>query len=921
MPPPKLPVPEISPSMQKLQQIGQEPTPTPSGSFDPPHSSLSSIPTSMQASSSNNVTAVTTTSSIETPIMASFTPPPPPPQTHPQVGLSKKSPVSISPSSQGFHTNNTMNSSRTSVISPTNAAVRPPLTPPPPPLPSTSMMTKTQSSTNSIPSQIEEIQRSFILQQQNVRKDSKKDSTTPKSAGSTSGIQDPKRQQMFFPDRVPVHPSQLLRKKWKSGQSPTTPSPTSTKPQQQQLEAGKPQGSIDDLKHPFTSQPELHQMALDAMQNKSTIQKQQQQQQQSQPQSTHASAMTPPQHHLHHENDPKSQKSAFSVSTLLGTNSNKAQQPKGVVFPSVAHDNTDSSTTDRQPPPNAAADTGSGSTNNDIAGFISPADHQKEMERKKMILKLKKKEEKEKVMLERKIARDLEKQKRLEERSKLKEMRDQKKAEKIQERRLVKQRQMQAKALATEAKRKLHKQSQLARQQKLNSNNNAPPVKPVERVVVSPPNPSPKSPPTPPKIPLCEPLAQVSTPLVQPLGIRDDSSDPVAALTGKFGAALFDGFDDIYGEKPAADVILQDSDLNSAAVTLFNDVPLFASPERIELCEDDVLGGCGAADATTINPASGVVTDENNAIAVVNPDLEMPEDFRRVLNCNNCYGPLHKTVLFIDRGFEEISEGVFDKNDVLESDQLTFCSNDCVELYQMKIDYTIDDDVALVDAVKVASMVCLDEEHFFPPLPSDRVRGDQFAPGIDGSAQLKPAFKKRWTRWHYPFNTTKKPVNKTRLDREGLYRLMNKYDIRLKLSDDGIKDRRVCILCKLVGDGETAQASRLLNYDVDQWVHLNCALWSNEVYEALNGGLHNVDKARERAATTKCAHCHKVGASIACSHTFGAQQRLHCEKIFHFCCALQAQCAFYKDKVTTAIFIYICIYNCLRASQKNNENV
>ena len=43
------------------------------------------------------------------------------------------------------------------------------------------------------------------------------------------------------------------------------------------------------------------------------------------------------------------------------------------------------------------------------------------------------------------------------------------------------------------------------------------------------------------------------------------------------------------------------------------------------------------------------------------------------------------------------------------------------------------------------------------------------------------------------------------------------------------EDRRTCVLCQQVGDKETNVASRLLNHDVDKWVHLNCALWSSEV--------------------------------------------------------------------------------------------
>ena len=49
---------------------------------------------------------------------------------------------------------------------------------------------------------------------------------------------------------------------------------------------------------------------------------------------------------------------------------------------------------------------------------------------------------------------------------------------------------------------------------------------------------------------------------------------------------------------------------------------------------------------------------------------------------------------------------------------------------------------------------------------------------------------------------------------------------------------------------ETICFSRLLNLDVDVWVHLNCALWSLEVYETLNGALMNVDVAVKRGTVT-----------------------------------------------------------------------
>lgn len=56
-------------------------------------------------------------------------------------------------------------------------------------------------------------------------------------------------------------------------------------------------------------------------------------------------------------------------------------------------------------------------------------------------------------------------------------------------------------------------------------------------------------------------------------------------------------------------------------------------------------------------------------------------------------------------------------------------------------------------------------------------------------------------------------------------------------------DTRKCIFCHQIGDGVADGPARLLNFDVDKWVHLNCALWSDGVYETVNGALMNVEQA------------------------------------------------------------------------------
>ncbi|KAM4687610.1 histone-lysine N-methyltransferase 2C [Discoglossus pictus] len=103
------------------------------------------------------------------------------------------------------------------------------------------------------------------------------------------------------------------------------------------------------------------------------------------------------------------------------------------------------------------------------------------------------------------------------------------------------------------------------------------------------------------------------------------------------------------------------------------------------------------------------------------------------------------------------------------------------------------------------------------------------------------------------------------------------------------KDFRKCCFCHEEGDGLTDGPARLLNLDLDLWVHLNCALWSTEVYETQAGALINVELALRRGLQMKCIFCHKMGATSGC-------HRLRCTNIYHFTCAIKAQCMFFKDK-------------------------
>ncbi|XP_054632527.1 histone-lysine N-methyltransferase 2D isoform X2 [Dunckerocampus dactyliophorus] len=114
--------------------------------------------------------------------------------------------------------------------------------------------------------------------------------------------------------------------------------------------------------------------------------------------------------------------------------------------------------------------------------------------------------------------------------------------------------------------------------------------------------------------------------------------------------------------------------------------------------------------------------------------------------------------------------------------------------------------------------------------------------------------------------------------------------LRITLRPDKLpRDKRKCCFCHEEGDGATDGPGRLLNIDVDLWVHLNCALWSTEVYETQGGALMNVEVALRRGLRTLCAFCQKTGATNSCN-------RLRCPNVYHFACAIRARCMFFKDK-------------------------
>ena len=80
------------------------------------------------------------------------------------------------------------------------------------------------------------------------------------------------------------------------------------------------------------------------------------------------------------------------------------------------------------------------------------------------------------------------------------------------------------------------------------------------------------------------------------------------------------------------------------------------------------------------------------------------------------------------------------------------------------------------------------------------------------------------------------------------------------------EDVRSCQFCGELGD--KGQGGRLLHFRHNEWVHVNCALWSSEVYEEVDGSLQNVGQALTRGLKLNCTLCSKKGASIGKNTTF-----------------------------------------------------
>ncbi|XP_017282032.1 histone-lysine N-methyltransferase 2B isoform X2 [Kryptolebias marmoratus] len=102
-------------------------------------------------------------------------------------------------------------------------------------------------------------------------------------------------------------------------------------------------------------------------------------------------------------------------------------------------------------------------------------------------------------------------------------------------------------------------------------------------------------------------------------------------------------------------------------------------------------------------------------------------------------------------------------------------------------------------------------------------------------------------------------------------------------------DERQCSLCQKYGDLKPNEAGRLLYLGQNEWAHINCCLWSAEVFEEDNGSLLHVHSAVTRGRLMRCERCNQTGATVGCCLT-------SCQSNYHFMCARSRQCVFQDDK-------------------------
>ncbi|KAL1398161.1 hypothetical protein pipiens_009187, partial [Culex pipiens pipiens] len=292
-----------------------------------------------------------------------------------------------------------------------------------------------------------------------------------------------------------------------------------------------------------------------------------------------------------------------------------------------------------------------------------------------------------------------------------------------------------------------------------------------------------------------------------------------------------------------------------------------------------------------------------------------PIDIQTILNgaakfCRHCDVVILNTLITaMPSEFPLLSS---DASQELESEELYFCSKACYRQFQWrptniledklvggvksKLDLELDDNPSL-NAADIKQELSEDADISMTSFKSSDSRDSSLndrKKKLDSSTekdpgpppkQLKGIKFKTFSANCFPVQRYKKPTEKEIT--ETLFRMSITVTPTPRMPDD----TRRCIFCHTVGDGVADGPSRLLNYDVDKWVHLNCALWSDGVYETVNGALMNLENTLQLSLSSVCTFCNNLGATIKCFKT-------RCANVYHLSCAMKDNCVFYKNKST-----------------------
>lgn len=255
----------------------------------------------------------------------------------------------------------------------------------------------------------------------------------------------------------------------------------------------------------------------------------------------------------------------------------------------------------------------------------------------------------------------------------------------------------------------------------------------------------------------------------------------------------------------------------------------------------------------------------------ISPNYTVTEFFNNVPNVNE-----YTNCKFCNR---LLTSSDYKTDDELNLEKDGFCGKDCLKNYYLN-------NVDMKEEITDDCVICDTTEPELISIFKKNVKTE-----LEDNPEAIIIKEKRWKNIRYKYwntNTFKNENDKAELNNQSEQSNEDSFDVCLKPHPTAV-ETRTCIFCGQLGDGLGEGPSRLLNMDIDKWIHCNCALWSMEVYEGLNGALINVDLAYQRAMNCVCVKCGKIGASIRCFKS-------RCNNSYHFPCAIEEKCFFYSNK-------------------------